>query len=121
MSTKTFGERIRELRAKLDLSLREFGEKMSGKKGQSICAAFLSDVELGRRFPSPELLEQMAHVLRTTVEDLKSYDTRPPVEELKRLTSENPAYGLAFRKLVGKEVSPEELMKFLQGKPPRPK
>lgn len=116
MGAKTFGDRIRELRAKLDLSLREFGEKMGGKT-----AAFLSDVELGRRFPSPELLEQMAHVLRTTVEDLKSYDTRPPVEELKKLTIKNPAYGLAFRKLVGKEVSPEQLMEFLKGKPARPK
>lgn len=116
MSAKTFGERIRELREERDLSLREFGEKLGGKT-----AAFLSDVELGRRFPSPELLEQIAHVLRTTVQDLKSYDTRPPVEELKKLTSENPAYGLAFRKLVGSDVSPEELMRFIKNKSERPK
>ncbi len=116
MSAKTFGERIRELREAQDFSLRELGEKIGGKT-----AAFLSDVELGRRFPSPELLEQMAHVLRTTVEDLKSYDTRPPLEELKRLTNENPAYGLAFRKLVNKDLSAEELEKFIKGKPERPK
>lgn len=123
MSAKTFGERIRELRDERDLSLREFGEKLGEKmhSPKAFSAAFLSDVELGRRFPSPELLEQMAHVLRTTVEDLKSYDTRPPVEELKKLTSENPAYGLAFRKLVGSDVSPEELMKFIKGKSERPK
>lgn len=116
MGTKTFGERIRELREERDLSLREFGEKLGGKT-----AAFLSDIELGRRFPSPELLEEMAKVLHTTVEDLKNYDSRPPVQELKKLTSENPAYGLAFRKLVEKNISPDELMKFIKGKPERPK
>lgn len=116
MSDKTFGQHVRDLREKLDLSLRELGEKLGGKT-----AAFLSDIELGRRFPSPEVLEKMAHVLRTTVEDLKRYDTRPPVEELKKLTSENPAYGLAFRQLVGKNVSAEELMKFVKSKPERPK
>lgn len=113
---KTFGERIRELRGKYDLSLKEFGDKLDGKT-----AAFLSDIELGRRFPSPELLEQMARVLHTTVADLKSYDTRPPVQELKKLTDENPAYGLAFRKLVAKNISPEDLLKFIKDKPERPK
>jgi transcriptional regulator with XRE-family HTH domain len=123
MNAKTLGDRIRELRQELDLSLREFGVKLGERMGNEkpITAAFLSDVELGRRFPSPEMLVQMAHVLRTTVEDLKSCDTRPPVEELKKLTSENPAYGFAFRKLVGTDVSPEELLKFIEGKAKRPK
>jgi len=116
MGTKTFGERIRELREERDLSLREFGEKLGGKT-----AAFLSDIELGRRYPSPELLAEMARVLQTPVEDLKNYDSRPPVQELKKLADENPAYGLAFRRLVEKDISPEELMKFIKNKPERPK
>jgi len=116
MSTKTFGERIRELREARDLSLREFGAKLGGKT-----AAFLSDIELGRRYPSPELLADMAKVLKTTVDDLKNYDSRPPVQELKRLTDEDPAYGLAFRRLVEKDISPEELMRFLKNKPERTK
>ena len=113
---KTFGDRIRELRGKYDLSLKEFGDKLKGKT-----AAFLSDIELGRRFPSPELLEQMAHVLHTTVADLKSYDTRPPVQELKKLTLEDPAYGLAFRKLVETNISAKDLMEFIKKKSDPPK
>ena len=60
----------------------------------------------------------MAQALGTSIEDLRSYDTRPPVEDLKRLTSSNPLYGIAFRKVVdkavNKKISPEELMEFVE-------
>src|SRR5713226_9594675 len=97
---KTLGERIRELRDQCDLSLREFAKKLGG-----LSAAFLSDVELGRRYPSDKILADMARGLGTTLEELRRYDTRPPLEELKRLTTENPAYGLAFRKVIDKNIT----------------
>jgi transcriptional regulator with XRE-family HTH domain len=109
MTMKTLGERIRELRDKQDLSLRELGEKLGGKS-----AAFLSDIELGRRFPSEEFLVEMARVLRTTVTDLKSFDSRAPIEELKRLANQNPAYGIALRKVIDKGVSAEDLLGLLK-------
>src|SRR3989442_15836581 len=99
----TLGERIRELREAKDLSLRKFAKKLGG-----LSAAFLSDVELGRRHPSDEKLASMARVLDTTVDKLKQYDSRPPVEELKRLSSKDPALGFAFRKFVDKDVSAQE-------------
>ncbi len=111
---KTLGQRIRELRDKEDLSLRELAKKLGG-----LSAAFLSDVELGRRHPSGKVLADLARALKTTVEDLQSYDTRPPVEEIKRLASADPAFGLALRKVVDKQVSPEELMKLAGQKRPR--
>ena len=46
---------------------------------------FLSDIELGRRHPSEDVLERVARVLGTTVEDLRKFDARPPVQELKRI------------------------------------
>ena len=107
--TKTLGERIRELREERDLSLREFAEKLGG-----LSAAFLSDIELGRRHPSDKVFADMARVLKTTVDDLRKYDSRPPVEDLKRLATANPAYGLALRQIVNKKVSPEELMKLAE-------
>jgi transcriptional regulator with XRE-family HTH domain len=114
---KTLGQRIRELRDEKDLSLREFAKKLGG-----LSAAFLSDVELGRRHPSDQVLTHMARVLGTSVEDLRGYDSRPPVEELKRLSSEDPAFGFAFRKLVGKDIKPGDLIKFLDKQPDkRPK
>lgn len=113
---KTLGQRIRELRGAKDLSLREFARQVG-----DLSAAFLSDVELGRRYPSDFVLVVMAKVLGTTAEDLRKYDSRPPVEELKRLSSADPAFGFAFRKLVDKDVSPDELLKFLEKQPDRRK
>src|SRR5213594_3756418 len=113
---KTLGERIRELRGEKDLSLREFAKKLGG-----LSAAFLSDIELGRRHPSDAVLAGMARVLGSTIDELKQHDSRPPVEELKRLSSKDPAFGFAFRKLVDKDVSPADLMKFLEKQPDRRK
>lgn len=104
---KTQGQRIRELRDQQDLSLREFGKRLGG-----LSAAFLSDIELGRRHPSDKVLADMARTLKTTVEDLQSYDTRPPVEEMKRLASSNPLYGMAFRRIVEEGIDPEDIMKL---------
>jgi transcriptional regulator with XRE-family HTH domain len=113
---KTLGARIRELREAKDLSLREFAKKLGG-----LSAAFLSDVELGRRHPSEAVLSDMARALGTTLDDLKQHDSRPPVEDLKRLSSMDPAFGFAFRKIVDKDVSPQDLMKFLEKRPDRRK
>jgi len=113
---KTLGERIRELREQNDLSLREFAKKLGG-----LSAPFLSDVELGRRHPSDKVFADMARVLGTTAEDLRKYDTRAPVEDIKRLATRNPAYGLAFRRVLDKNVSAEDLMALADKKPNRKK
>ncbi len=113
---KTLGERIRELRKEKDLSLREFAKKLGG-----LSAAFLSDVELGRRHPSEKVLADMARLLGTTVEDLRKHDTRAPVEDIKRLATTNPAFGLAFRELVDKDVSPKDLIALADKKSIRKK
>jgi transcriptional regulator with XRE-family HTH domain len=105
---KTLGQRIRELRESKDLSLREFARKLG-----DLSPPFVSDVELGRRFPSEKVLERMAHLLGETVDELRSYDSRPPLEELKRMAASNPTYGFALRKMADGEISAEDLMKFL--------
>lgn len=105
---KTLGQRIRELRDEKDLSLRELAKKVD------VSAAFLSDIELGRRYPSDKILSCIAHALGTSLEDLRSYDTRPPIDDLKRLASSDPRYGFAFRKMIDKKISAEELMKIVE-------
>jgi|ERR1700687_1617505 len=112
--TMTLGQRIRELREKKDLSLREFAKHLG-----DLSAAFLSDVELGRRYPSDSVLVSMAKILGTTEEDLRKYDSRAPVEEIKQRSSSDPAFGFAMRKLVDKEISPEDIMKFVNKQPDR--
>lgn len=105
---KTLGEKIRELREEKDLSGRELAKQIK------ISAPFLSDIELGRRHPSDEVLRTIAEALGTTLEDLKKYDARPPVEELKRMAASNPAMGFALRRVIDQGVSADELLKFLE-------
>src|SRR5689334_18918994 len=114
---KTLGQRIRELREQKDLSLREFAKHVG-----DLSAAFLSDVELGRRYPSDAVLAKMAKILGTTEDDLRKHDSRAPVEEIKQRSTSEPAFGFALRKLVDKQISPEDLMKFVEQQPdPRKK
>lgn len=105
---KTLGERIRELREERDLSVRELAKKLK------VSAPFLSDVELGRRHPSEDVLERLATALETTPDDLKKHDTRPPVQELKRMAASDPVMGFALRKMVDDGVDAKELLAFLQ-------
>jgi transcriptional regulator with XRE-family HTH domain len=111
---KNLGEKIRELREDKDISLRELAKRLG------LSAAFLSDVELGRRYPSEKVLRELATELRVKLEELKNFDTRPPIEEVRRRVQADPAFGLALRKVIDKEISNEDLMKLV-GREPNPK
>ena len=112
---KTLGQRIRERREELDLSLREFAKELE-------CSPpFISDVEHGRRFPSETMLEQMARRLKLSLNELKQHDPRPPLEEIRRMTEENPSYAFAFRALVDKKPTPEDLIRLTQHTKPASK
>jgi transcriptional regulator with XRE-family HTH domain len=89
----SLGQRIHELR---DLSLRGLAMRIG------ISAPFLSDVELGRRFPSEEILAKLADALDVSPTELKQYDTRGPIADLKRLMDSDPKLGFAFRTVVWK-------------------
>jgi transcriptional regulator with XRE-family HTH domain len=104
---KTLGEYTRELREKKDYSVRELAKKIG------VSAPFLSDVELGRRHPSHEVLSRLASELGTTAKELEKYDTRPPMQELKRMAATDPAMGFALRKVVDDGVSAKDLLAFL--------
>ena len=105
---KTLGERIRELREKRDLSLRELATRIK------VSAAFMSDVELGRRQPSDKHMLAVAHALGTTLEDLQQFDTRPPLREFRRATLTNPEYSYAFRQMLDKKISSKDLLDFIK-------
>lgn len=102
----SLGERIRELRERKDLSLRELARTLD------LSAPFISDIELGRRHPSENVLSALARVLGTTVDDLKSFDSRPPVEDIKRRAALDPAWGMALRRFM--DSSPDDIKKFVQ-------
>jgi transcriptional regulator with XRE-family HTH domain len=90
----TMGQRLREVRERAGLSLREVA------KAAKISAPFLSDVELGRRFPTNETLALIAQKLRVSADDLKKHDHRAALADLKRLAEGSPSLGAAVRSLV---------------------
>ena len=103
----TMGQRLRELREGAGLSLREVA------KAAKVSAPFLSDVELGRRFPTNETLALIAQKLRVAAGDLKKHDHRSALTDLKRLAEGSPSLGAAVRSLVDQvqsgNLTPDEL------------
>lgn len=103
----TMGQRLRELRERAGLSLREVA------KAAKISAPFLSDVELGRRFPTNETLLLIAQKLGASADDLKKHDHRSALADLKRLAESSPNLGAAVRALVDQvqagNMTPDEL------------
>ena len=118
MNETSLGQRLRELRDKADLSARELAKRIG------VSSPFLSDIELGRRFPSEEVLGKLAAALNVPLEDLKQYDNRGPIADLKRLMDSDPKLGVAFRTAVEKlksgELIAEDLIARLS-KAPRKK
>jgi len=108
---ETLGTFIRRARDQKDISLREFARRVG------VSPAFVSDIELGRRFPSDDMLEKIADVLGSELTTLRKLDTRAPVDDLKRLSEADPTFGVAFRTLVERKVDPEDLLAWVQGHP----
>src|SRR5882724_4314662 len=90
------GETIRAYREEAGISLRELARKVS------VSAPFMSDVELGRRYPKEETLREIATVLKLDPEELSKFDHRESVADLKRLLETDPALSIAFRSAVAK-------------------
>jgi transcriptional regulator with XRE-family HTH domain len=111
MTATTLGEKIKQLRQEANLSLRQLAEKVEKTP------PFISDIELGRRYPSDGVLEDIARVLKADVEDLKKFDTRDSIPAVKKMVETNPAWGMAFRSVAeaGKKgMTPEDLLKAVQ-------
>jgi transcriptional regulator with XRE-family HTH domain len=74
----------------------------------------MSDMENGYRHPSDKVLESIAQVLDSTFADLGRYNPKLPIEGLKRLAASNPLYVTALRKVIEKNVSPQDLLEFAE-------
>lgn len=102
------GERIRSLRGKQDLSLRDLAKKVEKTP------AHISDIELGRRHPSEDLLRKIAEALKTSYDELAELNRQLTVADVKEKVFENPELGLAFRRLIDSDIKPEEIMKWIE-------
>jgi transcriptional regulator with XRE-family HTH domain len=104
------GPFIRRRRDELDLSLRELAKRLD-------CSpAFISDIELGRRHPSDKVLLEMARILKVKIEELRETDVRAPIDEIKRITQDDPTFALAFRTVIDKNISANDLLEFVRKK-----
>ena len=104
------GPYMRRRRDELDISLRELAKRLD-------CSpAFISDIELGRRYPSEKVLADIARVLKVKVEELRALDVRAPIDDIKRITLNDPNFALAFRTVIDKKVTADELLDFLKRK-----
>lgn len=102
---------IRKKREEKDLSLREFASQL--KKSP----AFISDIELGRRNPGVDLLNEIAQFFEVPVSELQKYDARVPVDAMKQLVQQNPGMsamlGVALRKAAEKKLTPTDIEKLI--------
>lgn len=81
--TPNLGSFIRSAREEQKVSLRALADRVG------IAPAFQSDIEHGRRYPSPDVLERTAKALKVSVEEMHEHDTRVR-RELKAWLEENP-------------------------------
>ncbi len=114
MQPPSLGDQIKDLRTQLGISLRELARRAE------MSAPHLSDIELGRRFPSDDALERLAKELGVSAVTLRKLDTRDSLGDLKRMMASNPSWGLAFKKMAehGKSgaLTPEEVLRRLTEK-----
>lgn len=108
---KTLGQQIRALREGKKISLRE----MCRRSGD-ISPAFLSDIELGRRHPSDEVLKDIARVLSVPFDGLKALDSRPAIEEIRNRAKQDPRWAYAFRRVIDEQITPDEIVEFVRRK-----
>jgi transcriptional regulator with XRE-family HTH domain len=109
------GERLKQLRLKKKLSLRELGNLAH------ISHSFIADIESGRSNPSLATLEILARVLGTTTSYLlgEESDIDPPTidDEIMAIMRElGPDVTIMFYDLKGMSQEEKESLKiFLQG------
>ncbi|HZR19089.1 MAG TPA: helix-turn-helix transcriptional regulator [Verrucomicrobiae bacterium] len=81
-------------RKELGLSLREMAEKLG------VSPALLSQMESGIRFPSDETLVKMARNMEVQRRELRRFNTRSYLEDLRHIIIENPDLGFVLFDLI---------------------
>ncbi len=90
----TLGQRIRERRLQLHVTLREFARRVG------VSAPYVTDLEAGRRHPSPEILARIAAELELPGAELEALDTRLS-PDVRRWVETQPDVAQLLRTLKG--------------------
>jgi hypothetical protein len=59
-------------------------------------------------------MEKLAEALGVDVDVLQKYDTRAPIEELRRRGSKDPQFAVALRRVLDSDLTGEELLKLIR-------
>ena len=105
---QTLGTRLRELREKNGISLRNLAARVH------ITPPYLSDIELDRRHPSDRVLGDLARALRTPVDDLRQHDPKSLLAEIQRRIATDANYAQALRRVLSRCATAEDLLRMIQ-------
>lgn len=94
MNIETLGELIRARRGEKLLSLRALARQVD------ITAAFLSDVESGKRFPSAGVLARIAAALEIAPDAFAPFDHRQLMKDLRKLLTNKPGLTRVLSNMV---------------------
>lgn len=104
------GEKIKSERIKKKISLREFSRKLG------ISAAYLVDIEKGRRPPNHELLQKISDLLDIPVSTLNKYNLEMP-KHMREWIEKHPFFSRLF-KFALKQPDPFKTIEELEIAPP---
>ena len=100
------GEKVKKERIKRKISLREFARKLE------ISAAYLVDIEKGRRLPNYELLQKIADLLDIPLTALNRYNLEMP-KHVRTWIEKHPLFSKIFR-FVLKQTDPIKVIEELE-------
>lgn len=105
------GEKVKKERLKRKISLREFARKLE------ISAAYLVDIEKGRRLPNYELLQKIADLLDIPLTALNRHNLEMP-KHVRTWIEKHPLFSKLFR-FVLKQKDPIKVIEELEKVPAR--
>ena len=102
MPEQTFGEWLRDIRTKQNVSLRSVAQQID------ISAPYLSDVETDRRIPSEEVIEKLSELLGVSAEEIAVRSGRIG-KQAEKYIKRNPEMVRLIRHFASENISPEML------------
>lgn len=103
-----FGGRIRELRTRKGISLRDFADMVH------IDFTYLSKIENGKVDPpSEEKIRAMANKLDVEAEELLGLAGKISSEQIRKAVESNPDVGILLRRLQSRELTRDQLKEML--------
>jgi len=91
---ESLGELVQKRREHLGISLRELARRLE------ISPSMLSLIEREKSSPSPVILGKIGKLFNLSSSDLRKFDTRLRINQLKRLVEKNPDLGDALHLML---------------------